>query len=229
MPPLSSHRPNALVFDLDGTLLDTAPDLAHAVNEVLLEMGCTPLPDAAILPMIGNGVVMLLRRALNAAALEIQEEEFAGLVSHFLDIYFRSLIITTTPYPGVIDTLHILRDRGWKMGICTNKPQRHSLALLDRLKLAPFFSAVVGGDAAPVRKPDPAHVLATLAALDSPPHGSVMIGDSDNDTRAGSGAGCRTILFTYGYGKNFDPALADARLEHFDELPQTLDSFGLQP
>lgn len=229
MPPLSSHRPNALVFDLDGTLLDTAPDLAHAVNEVLQEMGCPSLPVANILPMIGNGVVMLLRRALTAVAQEIPEEEFTRLVAHFLDVYFRSLIITTTPYPGVVDTLHILRDRGWRMGVCTNKPQRHSLALLDRLKLAPFFSVVVGGDAAPVRKPDPGHVLAALAALDSPPHHSVMIGDSDNDTRAGIDAGCRTILFTYGYGKNCDPALASAVLHRFDELPQTLDSFGLRP
>ena len=225
----SSHHHNALVFDLDGTLLDTAPDLAHAINEVLGEMGHSPLPVADILPMVGDGVAMLLGRALAASNVSVPEERIVPLVSHFQDVYFRSLVVDTRPYPGVVDTLRVLKEKGWRMGVCTNKPQRHSLALLDRLGLASFFPAVFGGDAAPVRKPDPGHVLATLEALDCSPGGSLMIGDSNNDTRSGSAAGCKTVLFTYGYGQNLDRPAADAVLDRFDALPQTLESFGARP
>ena len=220
----SSPSTSALVFDLDGTLVDSAPDLCHAINTILRENGCAPLPLEQVIPMVGDGVATLLRRALTAAGVAFTEESIKPLVAHFQDVYFQALCVDTKPYPGVVDTLKTLQAAGWKMAVCTNKPQRHSVRLLEDIGLAPFFSAVFGGDAAPVRKPDPGHVLATLQALGCSPERAVMIGDSNNDIYAGRDAGARTIAFSYGYGASLDSASADAVLDHFADLPKTLES-----
>ncbi|HVH74641.1 MAG TPA: phosphoglycolate phosphatase [Stellaceae bacterium] len=217
-----------LVFDLDGTLVDSVPDLAAALNEVLRERERPPLSAAEVTRMVGDGVPALVARAL--AARNIEEAELARLLPRFLEIYEANAARLTRPYPGVRDTLAELRRAGYATAIATNKPQRASEAVLEELALAQFFDAVAGGDRFPVRKPDPGHLLGLLALLGGRVGRAAMIGDNENDAAAARGARLPVVLMRYGYAR-VDPATlgADALLDDFADLPETLLRLGLAP
>ena len=181
-----------LVFDLDGTLVDSAPDLHAALNLMLRERGHPALSLLQVKRMIGDGVPALVARALAASGAD--QRDAAKALPRFLELYEANAIRLTRPYPKVPETLASLRRRGYRTAICTNKPQRATLAVLRGLGLDGFFAAVVGGDALPVRKPDSGHLLGTLAMLGVSADVAVMVGDGENDAAVAKAAGVPVIL-----------------------------------
>jgi phosphoglycolate phosphatase len=216
-----------LVFDLDGTLVDSVPDLRAALNEMLRERGRPPLSLPQVKRMIGDGAPAMVAQALGASGADPAEP---GALARFLEIYEADAVRLTRPYPGVQETLIALRRRGYRTAICTNKPQRATIAVIEGLGFLSLFDAVAGGDRFPVRKPDPGHLLRLIDELGGSVAATAMIGDNENDAAAARAAGVRLVLMTYGYPR-VDPRslAADALLEHFFELPQALESLGLTP
>ncbi len=217
-----------LVFDLDGTLVDSAPDLRAALNQLLRERGYPPLSLAQVRPMIGDGVPALVARAL--AASGAGPTEAAGALPRFMQLYEAEAVRLTRPYPAVPETLAGLRRRGYRTAICSNKPQRATLTVLEGLGLLPLFDGVAGGDRFRVKKPDPGHLLELIGAVSARVEAAAMIGDNENDAAAAHGAGIPLVLMRYGYAR-VDPETlgADALLVHFADLPAALDRLGLGP
>ena len=197
-------QPAVAVFDLDGTLIDSAADLHRAVNRMLTELGCAPLPLAEVRTMIGDGVSVL---------------DPATALPLFLRHYEADPAELTRLYPGVHATLERLRARGVTLAICTNKPARVTRVILGRLGIEQHFSRVIGGDSLPFRKPDPRALLELLNDLGAAPAASLMVGDSEVDAATAQAAGVPFVLMTHGYhrGPLHDIACV-AALDHFDEL-----------
>jgi phosphoglycolate phosphatase len=216
-----------LVFDLDGTLIDSAADLRAALNAMLRERGCPPLSSRRVRRMIGDGASVLVARALAASGADTADP---AALARFLELYEANGTRSTRPYPAVPETLMALRRRGYRLAICTNKPQRATVAVLQGLDLARLFDAVAGGDRFATRKPDPGHLQALIAELAAESARTAMIGDNENDAAAARGAAVPFVLMRYGYAR-VDPETlgADALLDHFSELPGTLDRLGLVP
>jgi phosphoglycolate phosphatase len=216
-----------LIFDLDGTLVDSAPDLRAALNAMLRERGRPPLSPLQVRRLIGDGTTALVARAL--AASGIDQADRAAL-PRFLEHYEANATRLTRPYPGVPETLAALRRRGYRTAVCTNKPQRATIAVLQGLNLAALFDAVAGGDRFAVRKPDPGHLRGLIDELGGETARTAMIGDNENDAAAAHGAAVPLILMRYGYARvDPDSLVAEARLDHFSELPGTLERLGLVP
>ena len=217
-----------LVFDLDGTLVDSVPDLTNTLNKVLRERGYAPLSQTEVAPMIGDGVPTLVARAFAARGGDAAEA--ASALPRYTQIYEANATALTRPYPGVCETLEALRGRGYRTAVCTNKPQRATLAVLDGLGLAALFDGVAGGDRYPVRKPNPAHLLGVIGELGGSTGRAVMIGDSENDAAVAHAARIPLVMMRYGYSRT-DPETmgAAAVLDHFAELPATLERLGLTP
>jgi phosphoglycolate phosphatase len=217
-----------LVFDLDGTLVDSVMDLRAALNEVLREHGHRALSPAEVKRMIGDGVPTLVARALAATGADPSEALLA--LPRFLEIYEANPTQLSRPYPGVPETLATLRRRGYRTAICTNKPQQATLAVMQGLDLLPLFDGIAGGDRFPVRKPHPGHLLQLIAELSARPEASAMIGDNENDAAAARSAAVPLVLMRYGYARVEPESLAaDALLDHFSELPGALERLGLNP
>jgi phosphoglycolate phosphatase len=185
-----------LLLDLDGTLVDSVPDLAAALNRLLRARGLAPLTRAEIEPMVGDGVAKLVERAFAAR----RQAPDAGALAEYSADYGAHAAVETKPYPGVTDALRLLADDGWLLAVCTNKPEAAARSLLGALGLAHYFATIGGGDSFPVRKPDPAHLLATLTAAGGEPAHAVMAGDHANDVAAARGAALPCIFAAWGYG-----------------------------
>lgn len=205
-----------LLLDLDGTLVDSAPDIASAVNHVLAKNGLAPLSTDHVASMIGNGTRALLTRACAARG---RSELIAGLQEDFVQEYHAHVSDRSTLYPSVVSTLERLRAENWRFAICTNKPESLARRLLASLKLEDMFTAVVGGDSVPAHKPDPRHVLATLAACSGDTQSAIMVGDHANDVVAAKTAGIPCVFAAWGYGRRSMAKGATATAESFDELP----------
>lgn len=217
-----------LIFDLDGTLIDTVPDLANALNEVLREHGYAPFPPREVQAMVGDGIPALVTHgfaARGAGAIEASQA-----IPEFLEFYEASAANLSRPYPGVRDTLVELRRRGYRTAVCTNKAERATTAVLRGLALLPLFDGIAGGDHFAVRKPDPGHLLGLIAELGGQRERAAMIGDNENDAAAAHAAGVTLLLMRYGYSR-IDPARLDpaALLDRFIDLPQALERLGLTP
>ncbi len=185
-------RFDTFIFDLDGTLVDSAGDLCTAVNRLRKEMGLPPLDLATVRSHIGDGSEMLVRRSL-------PDDAFSGeRLKRFLDLYRENLAELTLVYPGIREFLTL--QSGRKMAVVTNKPLVHSLELLEKLDLSPFFSVVIGGGSCPEKKPHPEPVLKAMRELGAHPASTVMIGDHHTDLLAGRGAGLKTCFCTWGIG-----------------------------
>ncbi|MBO1076813.1 phosphoglycolate phosphatase [Roseomonas marmotae] len=210
------------IFDLDGTLVDSVPDIHAALNRLMAARGLPPFTLQEVVGFIGDGVPTLLARAFTAR----DREPDAAALPDFLADYEASAAVHTRPFDGIPTVLETLRQQGWLMAVCTNKPAAAAHILLDALGLSGLFAAVGGGDSFPTRKPDPAHLLATLKAAGGDPARAVMIGDHHNDIAAARGAGVPAIFVSWGYGPR---ASADGApvAERPAELPALLA--GLLP
>jgi phosphoglycolate phosphatase len=210
----------AVCLDLDGTLIDSAPDLAAALNRRLAANGLAPHPLGAVKRMIGDGARMLLTRGFAAAGRPLSEGELAAEVAAFIPDYEAHSLDETRPFPGVEATLDALAEAGFTLAIVTNKPEGPTHTILRRLGLDHRFATVAGGDSFPVRKPDPGHLTGALGRIGIPPGDAVMVGDHRNDLLAARGAGVRAIYAAFGYGEEDHAALgAYAAIERFDALP----------
>jgi phosphoglycolate phosphatase len=217
-----------LIFDLDGTLVDSLPDLTNTLNKVLSERGYAPLTRAEVAPLVGDGVPALVARAF--AARGGSDAEAAEVLPHYIQIYEANATALTRPYPGVRETLVELRRRGYRTAVCTNKPQHATMTVLAGLDLAGLFDAVAGGDRYPVRKPNPGHLLGVIGELGGSAAHAAMIGDSENDAAVAHAAAVPLVLMRYGYARAAPETLgAAAVLDHFAELPAMLERLGLIP
>jgi len=199
-------RASLLVFDLDGTLIDSRRDLADAANALIVERGGTPLDVYQVASMVGEGAARLVMRALKAANLE--REDLDTALARFLELYDERLLAHTRLYEGTRDALDALHLRV-TLAILTNKPQRPTERILEGLGVAAFFRWVIGGDTAHGRKPDPAGLRHLISAAGSTPEDTVMVGDSAIDLRTARAAGTRLALVRYGFG--FRTAAAELR------------------
>jgi phosphoglycolate phosphatase len=190
-----------IVFDLDGTLVDSHRDIANAANALVEELGGQRLPDEAIVAMVGEGAALLVRRALAAAGIE---PATPGALDRFLVLYDARLLEHTRPYAGTLEVLTGLRKRV-PMAVLTNKPQRPTERILDELQLRNYFGGVIGGDTPLGRKPDPAGLLHLAQTAGVPANRTLMIGDSPVDLQTARNAGTRICLVRYGFGYRFAP------------------------
>jgi phosphoglycolate phosphatase len=215
----SSPAPIA-VFDLDGTLADTAPDLIATLNAILAREGLPPLGLADGRNMIGHGARAMIERGLEAARREVTPDRLDELYRLFLAHYADHLCEQTTLFPGVVEALDALEADGFRFAVCTNKVEAHSVKLLQALGLAHRFRAICGRDTFPHIKPDPRHLTMTIAAAGGTPARAVMIGDSRTDIATAQAAGIPVVGVTFGYTdvpvRDLQP---DMVIDDFDELP----------
>jgi phosphoglycolate phosphatase len=212
-----------LIFDLDGTLVDTAPDILNAANAVLAARGRPAIDPATLHHMVGFGAKSLITQSFAATGSEPEPEEMPALVELFLAHYGAHLTDHSRPFPGVEETLARLKQKGAVLGVLTNKPHALAAPLLDGLGLSAFFTAVYGAGFKPYVKPDPRIFHDVVAASGGALDGAVMIGDSVTDLHTARAAGVPCILMTYGYTPVPAASLgADIVLDEFTALPQAL-------
>ncbi|NBO19884.1 MAG: HAD family hydrolase [Proteobacteria bacterium] len=217
-----------LIFDLDGTLIDSAPDLRQALNLMLAAAGRRPLSLAETKEFVGDGALALVQRSFAATGQPLPDSAVMTAVKQFLGFY---RTITPDPvqlYPHVQETLDFYHQAGVKLGLCTNKPQAETDYLLQGLKLMHYFAFVAGCDTFQYHKPNPEHVTGTIIGMDVSRTGCVMVGDSKNDILAAKGAKIPAILINHGYGKS-DGLRADRTISSLTELPAALLSLGFAP
>jgi phosphoglycolate phosphatase len=190
-----------IVFDLDGTLVDSRTDLASAVNALIEELGGARLPVQAVADMVGEGAGVLVRRALRAASLS---KVPVGALERFLELYDERLLDDTRPYGGTAETLELVAARGLPMAVLTNKPGRATERVLEGLGLRRYFQDVIGGDAPFGRKPDPGGLLHLVQTADATPATTLLVGDSRVDLETARRGGTRICLARYGFGYRFE-------------------------
>lgn len=222
-------KPTCIVWDLDGTLVDSAPDLATALNAVLDKRGFFTHSVDVVRTMIGNGVPKLVERGFNAVGMRLDAAQLDELVAMFVQEYKTCATEHTRPYPNIVETLEKIHGMNIPMGVCTNKPEAFTRQILEDLSLAEYFSSVVGGDTTSSRKPDPQPVLACLRGLVSEPVSSLMIGDSVHDVHAAHAAGVTVGVVPWGYrSAPVEELGADFVLHDITALPGMIREAGAQ-
>ena len=206
-----------LVFDLDGTLVDTAPDLIAATNHVLEHVGLPRVDAQSLRPYIGHGARVMIERA--TAIAKLSEAEHERLLERFLDYYGAHIAVDSRPFEGAVDALERFKAAGAKLAVCTNKREGMSRLLLDTLDLSRFFAAVAGRDTLPNSKPHPGHLLGTIDLAGGDAARAIMIGDSNVDIATAKAARVPVIAVSFGYSdtpvEDFAP---DAVIDHYREL-----------
>lgn len=216
-----------ILFDLDGTLINSAPDLSLAVNHMLQALNRDTFSDEIIHGWVGNGAQILVQRALSGQSV-IDENLDAALSAEALDIfltfYAENLCISTVAYPHVSVTLKILKGMGYHLAIVTNKPFAFVAPILEALELDSLFELILGGDSLPQKKPDPAPLLHVCDKLSVSVDECVMVGDSKNDILAANACGMQSVGVTYGYnyGENIGVYKPDIIIDDFAELLKVL-------
>lgn len=220
---------NTLLFDLDGTLVDSVPDLAASVNFALGTIDHPSREQAEIRQWVGNGVDRLLHRAITASSDGVADAQLHQRAVQGFEFWYRDHYADQSRlYEGVTELLAALQLRGFKMACVTNKPHPFTLPLLTKFAIDHYFQAVIGGDSTATRKPDPLPLLTALDQLDSTANESVMIGDSINDFLAGQRSGMATIMVSWGYsqGIDLDNLGADGLVQQIGQLLPLIDTLG---
>jgi phosphoglycolate phosphatase len=209
-----------IAFDLDGCLVDTAPDLIGTLNAILAEHGHPGLPLESARTVIGHGARAMLSRGFQAVGETLDPAKMDTLFAHFIELYVARIDRESRPYPGVAETLDGLAAAGARLVVCTNKRTDLSLALLDSLDLTRRFADVMGPDKAGAAKPDPRHLIAAIQAAGGSADRALMVGDASTDVGAAVAAGVPVVAVSYGYS-DVPPAElgADALIDSFAELP----------
>lgn len=215
--------PRTIVFDLDGTLVDTGPDLTAALNHALQQLGRDPVPEADVRDMVGSGALRLIERGLAKTGGEAAELTKA-MMPLFLEHYSANIAVASRPYPGVEAAMDALAAEGVVLAICTNKTEALARKLVAALGWEARFAAILGGDSlGGVRKPDPEHLLATIRAAGGTAADSAFVGDTHFDVDAGIAAGVPTIAVRFGFSAEpVDGLGAAAIIDHYDALVPTL-------
>ncbi len=212
-----------VIFDLDGTLIDTAPDLIASLNHTIAAADLAPVTFDDLTHLVGQGARVMIRRAFELRGQEVREPAVEPLLHRFLDHYKREMPGASQPYEGLLEALDRLTDAGFTAAVCTNKLEELALPLLEKLGLTDRFPVVTGGDTFAFRKPDARHILGTIEKAGGDPAKTVMIGDSINDILAARNAGISSIAVTFGYS---DVPVAELQpdyvIEHFSQLTADL-------
>lgn len=215
--------PDAIVWDLDGTLIDSAPDLADALSRLLREQGHPGLDEDQVRTMIGNGVEKLILRGFAAVDERIPKEQLGRLVSRFLLIYSVNATHRTRLYEDASTVLHHFQDAGVRQGICTNKPEAITQQILADLSIADVFDVIVGGDTTAARKPDPLPLRACMAALNVDSEKCILIGDSGVDVRTAQAVKMPVGIVSFGYAQEpIEDLGADFIIDKLVSLPASL-------
>jgi phosphoglycolate phosphatase len=213
-----------VVFDLDGTLVDTAPDLMGTLNVLLAKQGLPALPLSDARHLVGQGAKALLARGFAQAGEPLEEPRLSELFEDFITHYLAHIADHSRPFEGAVAAMDALEAAGARLAICTNKRTDLSVALLEALGLTERFAAVVGGDAAPAQKPDPRHLWAAIERAGGVRERAVMVGDSVSDAQAARNAGVPLVLVSFGYtdvpAKDLEP---DVLIDDFADLPQACE------
>ncbi|MBP1857074.1 HAD family hydrolase [Rhizobium herbae] len=214
---------SVVVFDLDGTLVDTAPDLVASLNHAVTQAGLAPVSYEDLTHLVGHGAKAMIERTFTLRGKTLSSGDLDWQMKEFVDFYHGSMPGDSIPYPGVIEAMDRLAAAGYTLAVCTNKLEMLAKSLLDGLDLSPRFAAITGGDTFDVRKPDAQHLLSTIRLAGGVPERSVMIGDSLNDILVARNASVRSIGVPFGYSDVPVESLApDLVVRHFDELTPEL-------
>lgn len=210
---------NIIVFDLDGTLIDTAPDLLDSLNHALASGGVPTVDPVTHRAHVGFGGRVMIERAFLAQQRVLSPEHLAQLLETFLAHYTAAIPGRSAPFPGAVDTIARFRQAGWLLAICTNKTERLAKSLMRGLALDSEFAAVCGADTFDHRKPDPRHLFETIALAGGAPDRALMVGDSRTDIDTAKAAGIPVVAVDFGYTdrhvREFEPSRV---ISHFDEL-----------
>ncbi|HEY5216697.1 MAG TPA: HAD family hydrolase [Pseudolabrys sp.] len=219
-PPMPAHT---IVFDLDGTLIDTAPDLVDTLNVVFAREGLPPVPYDTARNLIGGGARAMIARGIAAEDRVFEPAKLEQMFVDFIAHYTTNIARRSRPFPGLIDALDALAGSGYRFAVCTNKLERLSVLLLEELKIASRFEAICGQDTFSIQKPDPEVLRRTIAAAGGSPQRAIMIGDSATDIRTARAAGIPVIAVDFGYSERpvaeFGP---DRIISHFAQLPESV-------
>ncbi len=219
MKKTNDWKVRALVFDLDGTLIDSKLDLVNSVNATLREMKREALPQDLVASYVGSGAPVLIRRALGGNP---SEEELKRALAFFLVHYEEHKLDQTRLYPGVAETLAELKSL--PMSVLTNKPVKISVKILEGLGVAQYFRSIYGGNSFETKKPDPAGAKQILSELNVVPKEAAMVGDSEVDVQTARSAGMRSVIVNFGFGIHDRAAHpADVYVNHFEELLRVVD------
>ena len=211
---------STLVFDLDGTLIDTAPDLIGTLNVVFAREGLPPVPYEIARNLIGGGARMMIARGIEAEGRVAAPAELERLFRDFIAHYSEHIADRSRPFPGLVEALDALAAEGWRFAVCTNKLENLSVLLLDQLGLAHRFAVICGQDTFGVQKPDPEVLRKTVTAAGGTFRNAIMIGDSPTDIRVARAAGIPVIAVNFGYTERPVSELGPDRIiSHFAQLP----------
>ena len=212
LPPLA-------VFDLDGTLCETAPDIMRVLNVILTREGLAELPIERARELVGSGARVLLQRGFKVSGRDLPEETLERLFQDFLLIYAEDVASGSFVHEGVIEAMDELATEGFVFAVCTNKPILHTRLILDHFGIADRFAAVAGRDSFAWHKPDPRHLTETIAAAGADPARAVMVGDSRTDIATAAAAGIPSVCVPFGYTDTPIAELGPTRvIQHFREL-----------
>lgn len=214
----------AVMFDLDGTLVNTAPEIAFAINKMLAELKLPQLPQQQIEGYIGEGARMLIRRSIAAYMQHAPDEAIFEQGQTLFYQHYADNVRHSKPYDGAVETLVALQDKGLKLACVTNKPERFTLPLLDESGLLDFFEVVVSGDTLPKKKPDPIQLRYICAKFNVLEAEAMLVGDSLTDVAAAHAAGCYIVTVPYGYNQSrpIDHSLVDETIANLTDLVQLL-------
>ncbi len=222
---MPQFRVKAVMFDLDGTLLDTAPEIASAANQTLADLNLPELPKEQVINYIGEGAQVLIKRFLTG---RLNTEPDVGLfeqAQHLFFAHYANNVTHSRPFDGVLEGLQTVWRRGFKLACVTNKPEKFSLPLLVQTGLADFFDCVVSGDSLEKKKPHPMQLHHICKKLDVPEYEAMLVGDSNTDIEAAHAAGCFIITVPYGYnqGKLIDTSRVDETINDLTELSNLIE------
>lgn len=217
---------STIVFDLDGTLIDTAPDLVATLNVILAGEGMAPVNYEVARNFVGGGARLMLARGIEAEGRTVDGAKLDQMFQDFIAYYAGNVAVHSRPFPGLIETLDTLSARGFRLAVCTNKLEHLSLLLLNELKLTHRFVAICGQDTFGIQKPDPEILRRTIAAAGGDIGRSIMVGDSETDILTAKAAGIPIIAVDFGYSdRPISEYSPDRLISHFAQLPDTVASF----
>jgi phosphoglycolate phosphatase len=216
-------RGATIVFDLDGTMIDTAPDLIHATNHTLQLNGMEPVEGRIVQPAVGYGARAMIRTAMESQGRASPDDVLTRMTEEFVAYYAENILVDSKPFPGLIEAIDELHNEGALLAVCTNKREGLAKKLLAGLKIGGRFAAIAGRDTFPKCKPDPAHVLETIRLAGGSAERAVMIGDSSADSLSAQAAGVPFIGVSFGYGESpIEVLKPDAVINSFAELHRAL-------
>jgi phosphoglycolate phosphatase len=216
-----------IVFDLDGTLIETAPDLVATLNVVLAREGMAPVAYETARNFVGGGARLMLARGIEAEGRTVDGAKLDQMFQDFIDYYAANVAVHSRPFPGLIEALDTLSARGSRLAVCTNKLEHLSVLLLNELKLTHRFAAICGQDTFGIQKPDPEILRRTIAAAGGDMDRAIMIGDSETDILTARAAGIPVIAVDFGYSdRPISEYAPDRVISRFAQLPEMIASIS---